>query len=95
MKCVLPYVDKTKSNIWNLISFQVDDDHTFGIDWDGPVGTVDPSNPITVPEADAPLQAAIEARLQQTINPLQPSPCFGLDLYVKATREVQVVIGQP
>ncbi|KAJ8375928.1 hypothetical protein SKAU_G00065080 [Synaphobranchus kaupii] len=70
-----------------------EDDHTFGIDWDGPVGTADPANHVSVPEADTPLKAAIEARLQETINPLQPSTCFGLDLYIKATQEVQFVTG--
>ena len=73
----------------SLQETEVPEEH-FGIAYDEPVG---PADQVTVPEPASTLKAVIEARLQDTVDPSQPSSCFGCDLYLRAKQEVQTVLG--
>ena len=52
-----------------------------GIDWDGPLPFDSSSNVVDVDPPDVPLSDADYEELVTTLNPLEPSAEYGLDLY--------------
>ena len=56
---------------------------TLGIDWDGPLATDRDENTVVVDPPLQPLSASDFQELCQSINPLEPSSNYGMDLYLE------------
>ncbi|KAL0973697.1 hypothetical protein UPYG_G00209760 [Umbra pygmaea] len=63
---------------------------SWGIDWEGPVGTPDPNETLTVPEAPSNLQDEILSQLRETTDPFLTSEVFGVDIYITALHIVNL-----
>lgn len=60
----------------------------YGIDWDGPVPTVEEYQ-VSVPGIVCPIMEAQLADLKETIDPLSNSTFYGVELYLKTQSFVQ------
>lgn len=62
---------------------------TLGIDWDGPLATDRDENTVVVDPPLQPLLASDFKELCQSINPLEQSSNYGMDLYLECMAFVQ------
>ncbi len=76
------------SNTVCFIFLQIDA-ATWGIDWEGPVGTPDPEAAVEVPLAPQNMQQTVEGHLRLHIDPFLTSEEFGVDIYRRALSMAQ------
>lgn len=64
---------------------------TFGIDWDGPIPVAEETM-VCVDPPDSPLSKHDIRCLSMTINPLEQSNSYGMDLYVET---LEYIVARP
>ena len=70
------------------------EEQQFGVDWEGPVPNE--SNDIyivNVPDTPLPLNSGTLEELNSVISPLDPSSCYGIDLYERVLIFVAQKVG--
>ena len=76
-----------------LHNFQGEEEQ-FGVDWEGPVphesNAIDTVN---VPDTPLPLNSCTLEELNSVISPLDPSLCYGIDLYERVLIFVAQKVG--
>lgn len=63
----------------SLLKFE---DH-YGIDWDGPT-PLDAEETVTVPDTPGIIRTEVNSLLEQRLDPLRDSDCFGMDICLEA-----------
>ncbi|CAL8315528.1 unnamed protein product [Arctogadus glacialis] len=67
----------------------IDDLHIPHIDWEDSGLIPDPNCGVHVPESDYPLRPEELAGLHAAVDPLAPSTCMGVDIYIAAVQYMQ------
>ncbi|XP_056443363.1 uncharacterized protein LOC130380193 [Gadus chalcogrammus] len=87
--------NRTPNQLWFLGQYhsskdQVDEDlHIPHIDWEDSGLIPDPNCGVHVPESDYPLRPEELAGLHAAVDPLAPSTCMGVDIYMAAVQYMQ------
>ncbi|CAL8270224.1 unnamed protein product [Arctogadus glacialis] len=87
--------NRTPNQLWFLGQYhssedQVDEDlHIPHIDWEDSGLIPDPNCSVHVPESDYPLRPEELAGLHAAVEPLAPSTCMGVDIYMAAVQYMQ------
>lgn len=63
--------------------FLLQDELQYGIDWEGPL-PIEPEQIVTVPDTPETMRSQVYDILQQRINALGDSDCFGIDIFLEA-----------
>jgi len=64
------------------------------IDWEDSGYILDPHTVVNVPRFDSPLTPEQVERLREHINPLQPSECNGMDIFLSTVQYVENLLAE-